>query len=106
MKNTITKCFNNIKTTRGVGAGAEKQKTLSNLDLIIQAAHNFYNKEMTIEGRHINLQLLKVYLGLNQVKAVKPVNGHKFLVYQHRKGLLLKNQKTHVVSFLNRLVGK
>jgi type II secretory pathway pseudopilin PulG len=77
MKNTITKCFNNIKKTRGaslaefavvaammgtmatvaapkfsgVGAGAEKQKTSSNMDLIAQAASNFYNMTATEEKK-------------------------------------------------------
>jgi ribosomal protein S11/Tfp pilus assembly protein PilE len=77
MKNTITKYFNNIKKTRGaslaefavvaammgtmatvaapkfsgVGAGAEKQKTSSNMDLIAQAASNFYNMTATEEKK-------------------------------------------------------
>lgn len=77
MNNTLTKCFNNIKKTRGaslaefavvaammgtmatvaapkfsgVGAGAEKQKTLSNMDLIAQAASNFYNQTATEERK-------------------------------------------------------
>ena len=77
MNNTLTKCFNNIKKTRGaslaefavvaammgtmatvaapkfsgVGAGAEKQKTLSNMDLIAQAASNFYNMTVTEEKK-------------------------------------------------------
>jgi len=77
MKNAITKCFNNIKKTRGaslaefavvaammgtmatvaapkfsgVGAGAEKQKTSSNMDLIAQAASNFYNMTATEEKK-------------------------------------------------------
>jgi Tfp pilus assembly protein PilE len=77
MKNTITKCFNNIKKTRGaslaefavvaammgtmatvaapkfsgVGAGAEKQKTKSNMDLMTQAASNFYNMTVTEEKK-------------------------------------------------------
>jgi type II secretory pathway pseudopilin PulG len=35
----------------GVGAGAEKQKTLSNMDLIAQAASNFYNAKATEEKK-------------------------------------------------------
>ena len=69
MNNTLMNVFNNVKKTRGaslaefavvaammgtmatvaapkfsgVGSGAEKQKTGSNMDLITQAASNFYN---------------------------------------------------------------
>jgi type II secretory pathway pseudopilin PulG len=76
MKNTITKYFNNIKKTRGaslaefavvaammgtmatvaapkfsaVGSGAEIKKTQSNVDLILQAANNFYNMTVTEEN--------------------------------------------------------
>ena len=35
----------------GVGAGAEKQKTLSNMDLVVQAASNFYNAKATEEKK-------------------------------------------------------
>ena len=35
----------------GVGAGAEKQKTLSNMDLVAQAASNFYNATATVEKK-------------------------------------------------------
>ena len=35
----------------GVGAGAEKQKTLSNMDLVAQAASNFYNAKATEEKK-------------------------------------------------------
>ena len=35
----------------GVGAGAEKQKTNSNMDLIVQAASNFYNAKATEEKK-------------------------------------------------------
>ena len=77
MKNTINKWVKRIKRTRGaslaefavvasmmgtmatvaapkfsgVGAGAEKQKTNSNMDLIVQAASNFYNAKATEEKK-------------------------------------------------------
>jgi len=77
MNNTLMNVFNNVKKTRGaslaefavvaammgtmatvaapkfsgVGAGAEKQKTLSNMDLIAQAASNFYNAASTNEKK-------------------------------------------------------
>ena len=77
MKNSINKWVKRIKRTRGaslaefavvasmmgtmatvaapkfsgVGAGAEKQKTNSNMDLIVQAASNFYNAKATEEKK-------------------------------------------------------
>ena len=93
MKNTINKWVKRIKRTRGaslaefavvasmmgtmatvaapkfsgVGAGAEKQKTNSNMDLIVQAASNFYNAKATEEkkGRFPG-----------QDKYTKPVGGY------------------------------
>ena len=77
MKKTINNWYKRIKRTRGaslaefavvasmmgtmatvaapkfsgVGAGAEKQKTNSNMDLIVQAASNFYNAKATEEKK-------------------------------------------------------
>ena len=93
MKNSINKWVKRIKRTRGaslaefavvasmmgtmatvaapkfsgVGAGAEKQKTNSNMDLIVQAASNFYNAKATEEkkGRFPG-----------QDKYTKPVGGY------------------------------
>jgi type II secretory pathway pseudopilin PulG len=93
MNNTLMNVFNNVKKTRGaslaefavvaammgtmatvalpkfsgVGAGAEKQKTLSNMDLVAQAASNFYNATAIVEkkGRFPG-----------QDKYTKPVGGY------------------------------